>query len=372
MRLAQVAYAAPMTKRVWLVIAIAILASACSSDSAAETTDTTNVGSAEPPSSDQTTVAPTPTTTARTPESSEPVDPTPQTTLRELTDEPTGCSTLEPGTFVVKVGEVQQMSVVVPSGFDGTALPVVMDFHGVGSDGTQEAALTNYAALAERETFIIAHPTAKSSPFDGRNTWELAQFDLPDQDDIALVSEIIEKLTSNFCGDVNRVYSTGMSNGGLFTSRLVCEMADQIAAAVSVAGVTHHDDCEPSRPVPMMAYHGTADRIVLFEGGVSTLPNGDSDFFKQVMPDEFAEFASDFNCNPEPTRTDVSVEVIRYSYEGCDNDVPMIFHEITGGGHTWPNSGLGPFLVDFFGKTTTDVDATVDGWEFMSQFTLPA
>jgi polyhydroxybutyrate depolymerase len=357
-----------MTKPISALAALLMLAGACSSEGAGEATaSATSPSSATTETSQATTTAP-PTTVRQTTES---IDTTPQTTTRDLTEEPSGCATGEPGIFVVAIGDVQQMSVVVPSGFNGSPLPVVMDFHGVGSDGLQEAALTSYPALAEQETFIVAHPTGKSSPIDGRNTWELAQFDIPDQDDLALVNEMIDKLTNDFCGDASRVYSTGMSNGGLFTSRLVCDLADRIAAAVSVAGVTHHDECEPARPVPMMAYHGTSDKIVPFEGGVSTQPNGDDDFFKQVMPDEFAEFAADFNCNPDPSRTEVSIEVIRYEYSDCDDDVPMIFHEITGGGHTWPNSALGPFIVEFFGKTTTDVDATADGWAFMSQFSLP-
>lgn len=357
-----------MNKPILVFAALFLVTGACSSVSADRASTSSAVTSSTSTETSQTTTT-TPTTTAR--QTTGPLDTTPQTTVADLTEEPTGCATLEPGTFVVKIGDVQQMSVVVPTGFNGAPLPVVMDFHGLGSNGQQEASLTNYPLLAEQETFIVSHPTGKSSPIDGRNTWELAQFDIPDRDDLALVEEMIFKLTTSFCGDASRVYSTGMSNGGLFTSRLVCDLADKIAAVVSVAGVTHHDDCEPSRPVPMMAYHGTSDRIILFEGGVSSLPNGDDDFFKQVMPDEFAEFAADFDCDQEPTRTDVSDEVIRYEYINCDDRVPLIFHEITGGGHTWPNSVLGPFIVDIFGKTTTDVDATVDGWEFMSQFSLP-
>ncbi len=274
-------------------------------------------------------------------------------------------------------GPIQGAQVYVPTTFDGTRLPVVLNWHGLGSDGPQQSAFSNYDALAEQEGFIAVHATGTPGPGDTRNSWELAQLDIPNRDDLAFVDDLIDQLIADFCVDETRVYSTGMSNGGFFTSRLVCEMSDRIAAGVSVAGLTHHDECEPGRPVPFMAFHGTADLVVPFAGGESSLigdetPDGFAEFFEQVMPDEFAEFAADFGCDPEPEVMEVGIETIRYDYLGCDDGVPLIFYEVTEGGHTWPSSPLGPLLLDSLGYTTNDVDATADGWAFMSQFSLPS
>ncbi len=352
-----------MLRRTSLFIALVVTASACSSTS--EVFDTSTPAPAETTTTTAPTTAAPTTTTTTTPA-------TTATTAQTATTlvQPGGCESVKGGTYTVTVGQNQTMDVFVPSGFSGEPLPVVVNFHALGSDGFQEAALTSYIVIAELEGFIVAHPTGRPSPGDDRNSWELAQFDIPDRDDVALAGEIIDTLIQDFCGDPLRVYLTGMSNGGLFTSYLVCELSERIAAAVSVAGVTHHDECEPARPVPMMAFHGTADKIVPFAGGTSSLPGGDSDFFKQVMPVEFAEFAADFNCDTSPTETDVSASVIRYDYSGCDAAVPLVFFEITDGGHTWPGSLLGPLLTQIMGPTNYDVDATLDGWEFMSQFSL--
>jgi polyhydroxybutyrate depolymerase len=360
-----------MSRRLVIVISLALCAVACSdaeSDSVAATTalDFAQPSTTAPPVTSTTTTAPSSTTTQ--PPST--TTTTPPTTASNPQPDPAACGSLETGAHMVAIGQGQVMDVLVPSSFDGTPLPVVMNFHGLGSDGVQEAGLTAYPILAELEGFIVAHPTGKPGPGDNRNSWELAQFDIPDRDDIGLVNTIIDQLIQEFCGDPARVYSTGMSNGGLFTSYLVCEISERLAAVVSVAGVTHHDECQPDRAVPMMAFHGTADQIVPFAGGVSSLPGGDSDFFKQVMPDEFAQFAADFSCDASPTKTEVSSEVIRYDYTDCDEGVPMVFFEITGGGHTWPGSLLGLLMTDILGKTTYDVDATTGGWEFMSQFSL--
>lgn len=263
----------------------------------------------------------------------------------------------------------------------GDRLPVVVDWHGLGSDGFQQALLTNYEALAEAEGFIVAHPTGGADAGAGAGAaglqtgWELAQFDIPGRDDVAMAEALIERLVADYCADPNRVYSTGMSNGGFFTSRLVCELADRIAAAVAVAGVTHPDACSPSRPVPFMAFHGTADAIVPFDGGTSRLESDDSPpeltaFFDQVMPDELAEFAADFDCDAEPEVVMISDEVTAFDYQSCSEGVPVRFVEIDGGGHTWPGSFIGAFTTEALGPTTTDVSATADGWAFMSRFSL--
>ena len=50
----------------------------------------------------------------------------------------------------------------------------------------------------------------------------------------------------------------------------------------------------------------------------------------------------------------------------------MIFDEVQGGGHTWPSSPMAALTeVDALGYTTDDIDATHDGWAFMSQYLLP-
>ncbi len=322
----------------------------------------------------------------------EPTAPT-STTAPEPADEPDPTATAEPepppveegscasvptgatDTTLTASGNAYDVRVFVPSTFDGQApVPVVLDWHGLGSNGTEQRLLSGYEELAEAEGFIVVHPTGLLDDI-GLASWQL--FAEPDsgRDDLAFADLLIDELVANWCADPARIYSTGMSNGGFFTARLVCERADRLAAAVSVAGTYHPPDCTPTRPVPYIAYHGTADIIVPFAGGESALLPDDADpsqlgFFDQVMPAEFAEFAEDADCRADPTMTDVSDEVIRYDYTGCADDAPMSFFEVTGGGHTWPSSPIADVLGDSLGYFTLDVDATVDGWAFMEAQSL--
>ena len=247
-------------------------------------------------------------------------------------------------------GAVHDVRIFVPTVISTDPAPTVLNWHGLGSNGAEQAAFSGYETLAETEGFIVVHATGVPAVVDGPNSWELTEFDTPERDDLAFADSLIDTLVADWCGDPDRIYSTGMSNGGLFTAELVCGRADRIAAAVSVAGTTHPDTCDPSRAVPYVAFHGTADDVIPFAGtGESTLvdevdPDG---FFGQVMPDEFAEFAASAGCDPEPVRTDETSEVISYEYAGCDDDVPMTFYEIVGGGHTWPDSPLADQLTGF-------------------------
>lgn len=296
-----------------------------------------------------------------------------------------GCENLDPGVARLRIdagGPTTPVRVYVPRGAGDQPLPVVLDWHGLGSNGTQQATLTGYESLARREGFLAVHPTGAPAAGTGANSWELAPFDDPERDDLAMVDALIDELVTGFCADPTRIYSTGLSNGGFFTARLICERADRIAAAVAVAGVSHPDDCRPVRPVPFAAFHGTADEVVTFDGGPSVLQAGRSSpeldaFFAQNMPDEFAEFAADFGCWPEPEAVTVSQgdrvaeTVVRHDYQSCNDEVPLSFYEIVGGGHTWPGSPLGLVLTAALGPTTYEVDATAEGWAFMSRFRLP-
>ena len=356
-----------------VAVAAVLLAAGCSSGSStAESDPSTNLSSTSTTAAASSTSLSLSTTSTTSEASSSTVPDSDQSDAATCTDRQPGST----GITVTEESVTYTVQVFVPSAYGSGLTPAVINWHGLGSTGQQQAFLTDYENLAESEGFVVVHPTGVSNDVSGdARGWELAQFDTVGRDDVAMAEVLIDQLIDDFCVDPNRVYSTGMSNGGFFTSRLVCEMADRIAAAVSVGGISHYDECRPDRPVPFMAFHGTDDGVVPFAGGESSLASPESPpalqaFFDQVMPDEFAEFSTDFGCATTPAVTEVTPEVIRYDYTGCDGDVPMTFIEIVGGGHTWPGSPLGPLMEGFVGVTTDDISATAAGWAFMSQFSL--
>lgn len=279
----------------------------------------------------------------------------------------------DPACFAVPVG-VQTLTlfgggvdhvvrIQVPDSFTGARTPTVIDFHGLGSNGDEQATLSGFGELGQQEGFIVVHPTGVPNAGDGRAAWQLATSPFDDtHDDVEFVSTLIDELIAGWCADESRIYVTGMSNGGFFAARLTCRLADRIAAAVTVGGINRPDDCTPARLVPISAFHGTADTFVPFNGnGQSELVgSGDlpTELFTSDIPGEVAEFAAAAGCLPEPVDTPFGTTVVRHAYEGCDNGSAFALIELIGGGHVWPRPPDWP------------LDATADGWSFMSQFSL--
>lgn len=260
-------------------------------------------------------------------------------------------------------GAVHPVRIAVPATFTGARSPVVVSWHTLGADGAAQARLTGFEELAETEGFIVVHPTGVPNAGDARTAWQLVTSPPdPTHDDVAFARALLDEIVVNWCGDSSRLYMAGMAHGGFFTSRLVCEMADRIAAAISVGGLSHPDTCTPARPVPYLAFHGTADEYVPYTGngrsvllGTGELP---SELFTSSIPAEVAQFATDWACDPVPTDTEFDTRMLRRTYTGCDGDIVLSLVEMVNGGHLWPRAPEWP------------LDATVDGWAFLSQFRL--
>jgi polyhydroxybutyrate depolymerase len=277
-------------------------------------------------------------------------------------------------------GNSYPFRVFVPPELVGARLPLVLNFHALSHDGLHQADLTDYEDIAEDEGFVVVHPSGLSVQAglggvdDFSPSWELPRFDTDARDDVRFVVDLITQVTSIACIDTDRIYATGFSNGGLFSSHLVCALADRIAAAFSVAGVSFSDGCAPSQPVALGAVHGTSDAIISYQGAGSVLLNGKSslstvEFFRQVIPDEIKFFASTFGCGP-PSEEEFGRDTTVVRYAGCDEGVEVVLYVVEGGGHTWPGSPRAEALTPDLGYATEDFDAGELGWEFMSRFSL--
>jgi polyhydroxybutyrate depolymerase len=355
------------------IVALCLMAAACGSS-----------GDADSAAGSSSTAAPTTvSTTSAAPSSSAPATTASSTTGATTTQvvedsDPCGGATGGSGSSMGVLssgGHDYQYFLFVPSSYDGNPVPLVMEFHGLGSNGSQQNGLSAYSALAIQEGFAVVSPTGVANEA-GQNSWELAQFDVEGRDDVQMASDLIDAVSAVVCIDQSRVFATGLSNGGYFSALLACRLADRVAATFSVAAISHPEDCSPSRPIAMGAVHGTADLVVPYGGGESSLVTTDeareefADFFAQVMPEETAEFAADFGCSTV-TDTEVGSDVELRTHTGCERGVEVRFYTVEGGGHTWPGSDLAKAFEGVLGYATTTIDATEDGWAFMSQYSLP-
>jgi hypothetical protein len=153
-----------------------------------------------------------------------------------------------------------------------------------------------------------------------------------------------------------------MSNGGMMAYRLGCRMADRLAAIAPVAGALNEEACAPAAPLSVVAFHGTADRHVPYDGGV-----GPASFYPRE--DRAVSYAVSFwvgqnGCAPTPaTETSASGAIVKDAYGGGAGGTEVVLYTIRGGGHAWPGA-VGPVAGD---EPTQEISASELMWEFFAR-----
>jgi len=219
----------------------------------------------------------------------------------------------------------------VPAGLDHPA-GLVINLHGAGQTGGEQAAVTNYNAVADQNGFVVAYPDGIDFSWaDGRGA------SVPDRqgvDDVGFLSALIDQLSRDYGIARGRVFVTGMSAGAFMATRLACERADLISAIAPVAGTLGAAfPCAPSRPVSVLQVHGTADAVVPFTGGTMLGRGGYSDV---VAAPAMAQRWRDVDRCPAPVDNGPAGAEQRFTASGCAGGTEVVFIQIDGGGHTWP------------------------------------
>lgn len=275
-----------------------------------------------------------------------------------------GCenSTIQPGNSNRKLtvgGIEREYNLHVPPNYDPTKpTPLVLNFHGYTSNMMQQEFFSMMSPKADAEGFIVAYPNGLKNS-DGAQSWNAGfccAFDDLERDDIGFVNAMIDDIQGAGCIDAKRVYATGMSNGGYMSHLLGCKLADRIAAIAPVAGVLGilAAECQPSRPISVIHFHGTEDTLVSYDAGFVS------------VPDTFAGWAERNGCTGSPTQTFMNGATTCDTYDSCDAGVSVTLCTSVGEGHCWPGQTLCPF-----GAATTDIIADDEMWKLFEKSSLP-
>ncbi len=154
-------------------------------------------------------------------------------------------------------------------------------------------------------------------------------------DDVGFTRAIIADLQTIAAVDMQRIYATGMSNGGIMAYRLACEASDLIAAIGPVAGTQNFAPCAPQLPVSVIQFYGADDTHLPYEGGYGPDSLVDVDFSSVA---DSIDFRVNFNgCDPAP-QTDSFADARHESYGGCEGGTAVDLYTIIGGKYAWPGS----------------------------------
>jgi polyhydroxybutyrate depolymerase len=176
---------------------------------------------------------------------------------------PAVCGQPAPGhttVTLVSSGVERSYRLHVPAGYAGGRVPLVLNFHGSYGAPEDQAALSGFDALADREGFVVAYPQGVFASAESARGWNTSDQD-GGVDDVQFVRDVIADVGTKLVVDGNRVYATGFAAGGRMSSRLACELGDVLAAAAPVAGLQYPDGCVPAGAVSIVAFHGKADTV---------------------------------------------------------------------------------------------------------------
>jgi polyhydroxybutyrate depolymerase len=265
---------------------------------------------------------------------------------------------------LISSGEKRSYLLHVPESYDpSTPVPLVISIHGFAEWPAHQMGISHWNDLADEYGFLVVYPSGTDFP----KRWRTTRFDPGDPlIDVVFISDLIDALSAEYNIDPDRIYANGLSNGGGMSYVLSCELSERIAAFGSVAGAYTYplEDCDPSRPVPAILFHGTADPVVPYQGG----PSRSFDIPFPVIRDWVEALAEAHGCGRDPAMLPVIGAVSGVRFEGCRDDAEVVFYSIAGGGHTWPGGDPLPEFIT--GPTNMDIDATRLMWEFFEAHPL--
>lgn len=258
---------------------------------------------------------------------------------------------LVPGETVTRTitigAERREYLVRLPASSSSAPQPLVVDFHGAGSDMQQQAFYSGFDPIADREGFVVATPNGIEA---ARRLWRFLG-----PEDLAFATALVDQLVTDACVDRERVFAAGISSGAAMSASLACRASEVFHGFGLVAADFYQPAlCDRATPRPMVIFHGTDDSVVPYDGGAVNTVDG---FTTEPAEEIAADWAAHHGCDPEPTETSVGTDVIRIEWTGCA--APIVFHRVVGGGHTWPGAEIDVFWL---GATTDQIDASELIW----------
>ena len=254
----------------------------------------------------------------------------------------------------------RQFILYVPTSYNSSSKqPLIFNFHGYGSNANEQMRYGDLRGQADANGFILVHPEGLDD-IAGTSYWNMGGWSVSVHDDVKFIDNLINLLMEKYSINAERIYSTGMSNGGFFSFHLACNLSASFAAIASVTGSMSFDtfnDCNPRKPTPVLQIHGSVDTVVPYDGLLSIM--------KPVM--EVMDYWKTANDCDEFVRT--VPEIIAgesswtetYLFENCLNDTQNIHLKVQGAGHIWPGSIF---------ESIKDPDTSKQIWEFFSKYDI--
>ena len=198
-----------------------------------------------------------------------------------------------------------------------TPSPLVIVMHPADSNAQKMLEMTGFADLAEREGFTVAFTQSAGR---GLNAFICCG----NADDVGYVKAVVASVSERSAVDKQRVYATGISNGGDMAFRLAIGTPEMFAAIAPVSGGLTSGNVgtagwgKVSSPVSIIAFHGESDRWFKgFETGIN--------HWRETQ-----------KCVQEKVSILDAGRGIRQGSAGCADGSEVVVYRLKEMGHAWP------------------------------------
>ena len=216
--------------------------------------------------------------------------------------------------------------VYVPAGVAQPA-PLVVMMHGGFGNAQQAERAYGWDELADSAKFVVAYPDGVDRAWNvGGCCGHPAQQNI---DDVGFITAVVNDVAANIGIDARRRYATGISNGGMMAYTLACETGT--FAAIGPDSATQLDACKSPHPTSVMHIHGTADRLIRYNGGTGM---GVAHIDGPAVPDLNAFWRNVDQCGAPASSTNGTVTT---STADCADGRSVVLDTVDGGGHEWPS-----------------------------------
>lgn len=256
--------------------------------------------------------------------------------------------------------------------------PTIIALHAAGQTAEGMRDYLGLEPAAQREGYVTVYPQGIGLVWnDGRPAAMRLKAVLTPGDDVPFLVVLVQHLVQQGIADPARIYLMGISNGGFMVERMACEFPELFAAyavAMATAPANYREECRPSRPVPIMFVHGTADGVIAWNGFWTPLGATLS------APDSAALYARLDGCTetsevrlPDIEPLDGTTVSVR-RWTGCEGGAEVVLYKVDRGGHQSPaRTQTKPGLATpFLGLRNRDMDMGEEAVAFFARYPAAA
>ncbi len=237
--------------------------------------------------------------------------------------------------------------VQLPKGYTATkSYPVIFFFHSIRGRDTSWIKNRGANAYIDQHNYIAIYAQgANGGVWNVGTTYPLKPVNEPH-----FVQAMYDWLKNNASIDTKRVYAVGTSNGAILIHYLAVQM-DIFDAVATISGSLYTDEMKPSaKPVAVMQFHGTIDKVVPYDGGYNAY--GITFLSAQNTAKDWAKVNG---CDGEPTISNLlNNKVKAYTYNSCKTGKPVVLYELPNVPHkvmqNFDTNWIYNQIFDFFAK----------------------